>query len=45
MSDTIKDAIEHHCPVYDTLRRPIEVKGKVEVARPGGEVEVVTSVE
>lgn len=41
----LTELVERHCPVYDTLRRPIEVKGKVEVARPGGEVEVVTSME
>ncbi len=36
--------VEKHCPVYDTLRQPVVVKGKVELVRPsafGEGVEVV----
>lgn len=41
----LTELVERHCPVYDTLRRPIEVKGMVELTRPGGAVEVITSMD
>jgi len=38
--------VEKHCPVQDTLARPIPVSGKVELLQPGdpaGAVEIITS--
>lgn len=36
--------VERHCPVQDTLARPIPVSGKVELQRPGasaGEIDII----
>jgi len=38
--------VEKHCPVQDTLARPIPINGKVELMQPGdsaGAVEIITS--
>ncbi|MHB1012688.1 MAG: OsmC family protein [Desulfobacteria bacterium] len=40
----LTDLVEKHCPVYDTLRRPVAVKGKVELVRPFDPVGSVTIV-
>ncbi len=39
--------VEKHCPVQDTLSRPIPVSGKVELMQPGdpaGAIEIIASV-
>lgn len=38
--------VEKHCPVQDTIARPIPISGKVELMQPGatdGAVEIITS--
>lgn len=39
--------VEQHCPVQDTLARPIPVSGKVELQRPGalaGEIDIINII-
>lgn len=33
----LAEMVERHCPVMDTLSRPVEVSGKVEIRRPQAE--------
>ena len=43
----LAELVEKHCPVQDTLARPIPINGKVELVQPGdpaGPVEIVSSV-
>lgn len=35
----LAELVEKHCPVMDTLSRPVEVSGKVEIRRPNASAE------